>query len=243
MLSKILSPKEAAKLEFKPFNCPNQDDVHVLLEEKRRENQRKRILEDNKEDPVTAAKNEANRILIEAQDKLKAAEVEANLLKNRKEKELRLQLEKEFQAKLEEQLNQTQQNYVKTLDELSKLKQTIYKKSENQLLELVFSITKKIIESEIKTSPDIVLNLLKKSFEKIKDASTYEIKINPIDYDNIVKRKNELSETLKITGTIKFTKDEHVERGGCHIISEQGEISSEPSKQLDIIMRELSDGT
>jgi flagellar biosynthesis/type III secretory pathway protein FliH len=84
--------------------------------------------------------------------------------------------------------------------------------------------------------------MLKKGFDKIKEAKEYEIKINPVDYEIIAKSKDRVDEMLKTTGTVKFTKDEHVERGGCQIVTEQGEISSEPGKQLDIIKRELSNG-
>ncbi len=51
-----------------------------------------------------------------------------------------------------------------------------------------------------------------------------------------------MGEIVKTSGAVKLTKDEHIERGGCKIVTELGEISSEPGKQLDIIMRELSNG-
>jgi flagellar assembly protein FliH len=200
-----------------------------------------RIIEDHKEDPVKAAKQEAHRILIEAQEKLKEAEAEASLLKIQKEKELRLHLEKEFQQKLEQQMSKLKGNYQNSIEELATLKQVMYHQLENQLMNMVFSISQKVIDSEIKTSPQIILGMLKKGFEKIKDAKEYEIKINPADYDTIVNKKEELKQILKTSGSIKFVKDDKIERGGCRIITEQGEISSEPAKQLEIIKRELSD--
>jgi flagellar assembly protein FliH len=241
MLSKILRGEHAKKLTLEEFKLPDSLEIGSLIEEKRREAQRKKIIDDHKEDPVKAAKQEANRILIEAQEKLKEATAEANLFKIQKEKELRTQLEKEFHVKLEQQVNQIQKNYLASLEELAALKQFIYNQLESQLMELVFSISHKVIDSEIKTSPQIILGMLKKGFEKVKDAKEYEVKINPADYDTIIDKKDEIKEILKTSGHIKFKKDENIERGGCQIITPQGEISSEPGKQLDIIMRELSD--
>ena len=136
---------------------------------------------------------------------------------------------------------QAQQNYFNSLEELATLKQTIYNQLENQLMDLVFSVSHKVIGTEIKTSPGIILTMLKKGFDKIKDAIEYEIKINPADYETIINKKDEIKEILKSPRSVKFTKDEKIERGGCQIITEQGEISSEPVRLLDIIKSELSD--
>jgi flagellar assembly protein FliH len=242
MLSKIIEANKINKSELKNFSSPSLEELDLMIADKRREAQRMKIIDENQDDPVKAAKREANRILIEAQDKLKEAGVEAELIKTRKEKEIRMQLEKEYQLKFEQKVDQIQKNYLKSEEELARLKQILYKQSEKQLMDLVFSISRKVIDSEIKTNPDIVLNMLKKGFEKIKDAKEYEIKINPLDFEALSKRKDELGEIVKTSGVIKFTKDEHIERGGCQIVTELGEISSEPGKQLDIIIRELSNG-
>jgi flagellar biosynthesis/type III secretory pathway protein FliH len=241
MLSEIVSGEEVEKLLVEEFKIPSAKEVGFIIEDKKRDAQRKKIIESNKEDPVRAAKKEANRILIEAQEKLKEAEAEANLLKIQTEKELRTRLETEYQEKLQQHVKQVRQNYFNSLEELATLKQITYNQLENQLMDMVFSISHKVLGSEIKTSPEIVLEMLKKGFDKIKIAKEYEVKINPADYDIIINKKDEIKKALKSPGSIKFTKDEKIERGGCQIITQHGEISSEPGKQLDIIKRELSD--
>lgn len=243
MLSKIVPGKEVKNFILEKYVCPTLDEVGVLIAEKKREIQRDRVLEDNKDDPVKAARNEANKILVEAQEKLKAAEVEANVYKNRKEKELRMVLEKEYQAKLEHELNDLKKKYSDSLEEFARLKQQLYKNSEHQLMDLVFAVTRKVIDHEIKATPDLVAKLLRKGFSKIGEVKECEIRINPLDFDTVVKMKDEIREALKSTGAVKFTRDESIERGGCQVVTEHGEISSEPGKQLEIIMRELSDET
>jgi flagellar assembly protein FliH len=239
MLSKIISREEAKKLQVEKFKIPSCKEIELIIEEKKREAQRKEIIESSKEDPVKTAQKEANRILIEAQEKLKQAEAEASLLKIQMEKELRTRLEKEYQGKLQQHVKQVRQNYFNSLEELATLKQIIYNQLENQLMDLVFSVSHKVIGTEIKTSPGILLTMLKKGFDKIKDAKEYEIKINPADYETIINKKDDIKEILKSPGSVKFTKDEKIERGGCQIITEHGEISSEPGKQLDIIKSEI----
>ncbi len=241
MLSKIIRGKNTAKLVTEKYSPPSSQEVGLLIEEKKRELQRLKIIDDHIDDPVKAAKSEAQKILIEAQEKLKAAEAEATLIKIRKEKELRLHLEKESQLKVEQLLRRLKENYHHSLEELAALKQNLCHQLENQLMDLVFSISRKVIDSEIKTSPTLVLGMLKKGFEKINEARECEIKINPDDYDTIINKSEEIKQIIKSSASIKFVKDENIERGGCRIITERGVISSEPGKQLEIIESELSD--
>ncbi|MGE5343618.1 MAG: FliH/SctL family protein [Candidatus Omnitrophota bacterium] len=242
MLSKIIDGKSVGKLELKSYTSPSFSELDSLIAEKKREDQRMRILDEHKDDPVKAARQEANHILIEAQKKLKEAETEGELIKTRKEKELRAQLEKEYQVKFDQKVAEIQKNYLKSIEELAQLKENLYKRAEKQMIALVFTIAKKVIHSEIQTSPDIVINMLRKGFEKIKDAKEYEIKLHPFDYDRLAQNKDQLSEIIKNSNGIKFIKDEHIECGGCRITTDLGEISLEPGKQMDIIMRELSNG-
>lgn len=240
MLSKIISAKEVEKLQVKKFEIPASKEIELVIQEKKQEVQKKKIVESYNEEPIRTAKNGVNRILSEAREKLKEAEVEASLLKIQVEKELRTRLEKEYQEKLQQQINQVQLNYFNSLEELATLKQIIYNQTENQLMDLVFSVCHQVIGTEIKTSPGIILSMLKKGFDKIKNAIEYEIRINPADYETIINKKDEIKEILKSPGSVKFTKDEQLERGGCQIITEQEEILLEPGKQLDIIKSELS---
>ncbi|UCH95542.1 MAG: hypothetical protein JSV88_01480 [Candidatus Aminicenantes bacterium] len=172
-----------------------------------------------------------------------AREIEPIIKEKKREAQRKKIIGSNTKLKQKQQVKQIQQNYLDSLEELATLKQIIYNQLENRLMDLVFSVSRQVIASEIKTSPGIVLKMLKKGFDKIKtkDAKEYEIKINPADYETIINRKKEIKEIMETSRSVKFTKDKKVERGGCQIITEKGEISSEPGKQLDIIKGKLSD--
>lgn len=242
MLSKIVDADNATQLELKSYTIPSPDEVELIIEDRKRHARRRKVIDTHKEDPLAAAKKEANQILVEAQEKLKDAQTEAAALKNRQEKQIRTKLEKEFQAKMDQQLAGLKTNYTTTLAALGTLKDTIYKQSEVELMEMVFSITRKIIGDEVKTSPQVILSLLQKGFEKIKSATRFEIKIHPGDYQLLGQQEEKIKEMLNTTGSVIFTEDESVERGGCKIVTDSGEISAEPGKQLDIIKKELANG-
>lgn len=243
MLSKVVEAKDIQNLSIQEYVLPSPEDVDEILEGRKQEARRRKIIDKHTDDPLKAAKKEANLIMVEAQEKLNEAQLEAMALKSRQEKEIRETLTKEFQAKFEKNLKEAKGNYINTIETLGKLKEVVYKQSEAELMDLVFSIAKKVIGEEIKTSPQMVVEMLERGFKKIKDAKQYEIKVHPLDYQILSAEKERLQEILKTSGSVKFTQDEGVERGGCKIVTESGEISSEPGKQLDIIIKELSNGT
>jgi len=243
MLSKVIRAGETGKLGLRQYVAPSAEEIDLMQEDRNLDAKRKNFLDEYKQDPLAAARKEANLILVGAQEKLKAAQVEAHAVKARQEKEIRTLMEKEFQVKLAAELAQIKKNSLDALTTLAKLKEIIYTQSEKELMELVFSITRKVIGDEIKSSPLVVKEMLQKGFEKIKEARRYEVKLNPADYESLSREKGGLNEIIKTSGTISFSKDESVELGGCKIVTESGEISSEPGKQLDIIIKELSDET
>lgn len=243
MLSKIVSGEKTETLELLEYHVPTPEQIDDIIEDRKHEAQRRRIVTETIDDPLKAAKQEANKILAEAQDKLKNAKVEALTLKARQEKDIRKQMEKEYQQKLEAELAQLRQNYQTTVETLGTLQQLMYNKNEKELVDMVFSVTRKVIGDEIKTTPEIVMGMLQRGFEKIKEAKEFYIKLHPEDYEMVVKQKAQLKEMLQTSGSIEFEQDESVERGGCKIVTDSGEISSEPGKQLEIIMKELADET
>lgn len=83
-------------------------------------------------------------------------------------------LENEYQQKLQQQVKPVLQNYFNSQGELATLKQTIYNQLENQLMELVLSVSQEVIGTGTKISPDILLSKLKKGFAKIKDTMERE---------------------------------------------------------------------
>ncbi|MCU0285867.1 MAG: FliH/SctL family protein [Acidobacteria bacterium] len=243
MLSKVFKAEEAKKLDIHEYVLPGPEEINTLVEQRNMDAKRQNLLDEFKNDPLSAARQEANIILLNAQEKLKAAQLEAGTMKTRLEKEILAQLEMEFQAKMNAELAKIRKNSLDAINSLAKLKESIYRQNEKEIMELVISIAGKVISDEIKSSPQVIISMLRKGFEKIKHARQFEIKFHPLDFDLLAREKGGLDEIIKMSGALHFTKDEHVERGGCRIISENGEVSTEPGKQMEIIIKELFDET
>lgn len=241
MLSDILKDKKVDNSMLSAFVIPSKDELQSLIKERKQQSRRREVVETSK-DPLQAAKDEATKILEQAQKNYDAKKAEANLLAIKKEAALKEELKNESEARFQAEIKSAKEEYAKSVEKLVVLKENLYRESEKQMMELVNSVIRKVLEREIRTAPDIVLDMLRKGFERVKNAKRYEIMINPVDYDLLLTKKEEVKEILKTPGSVKFQKDENIARGGCVIRTENGTVSSEPAEQVDIIMKELIDG-
>lgn len=240
MLSKIIPASELEPGNARPYNYLSSAEINLLVERKKRENERKQIIEANPDDPVRAARDEAHRILREAQEKMKEAELEAAVLKGRIEKEVRDRLGRECQLKISEEMEPVRRRLQETLAEMATVRERMVVAMESDLLNMVFTITRKIMGDEVRTDPETVLRMLRKGFDQLKDASRYEIHVHPEDYEWMMTQQGTLKGLPLSSNSYKMVQDGSVEKGGCRIVSDSGEVSTEPSRQLEVIIKELS---
>jgi len=239
MLSEIITADRIKEEGIEKFIPPLPSEVSEIIEVNRKKREREIFIEKHSDDPENAAKKKADEILALAQEKYKSMELEAQTLKIKAEKEITQKLTDEFDEKLNESVKKVSQNFLNSLDELNFLKKTIYENSEKKLLQLVFQIVEKIIGKEIKTNPEIVLDMLRKGFERVKNIDECEIRINPEDFKILADNKGKIEDIVKSGVEIKFIKSDKVERGGCVIKTGMGEVIAEPLKQLETVKQEV----
>ncbi len=239
MLSKVHKKNSVGANNVEKFIPPDPDRLRDLVEEKRQTAERERILQAAGNDPLGAAKREAHRILQEAQEKLKEAEVEAALIIQKKEEEWRIKKQSEMEKEIQLRIAEIKENYYRSIEELIKVREQLFKESKKELLELVFSIAKKVLQAELSVNPQHILTMLESGFVKLKGAHKFQVFIHPEDYKVIASRLELLQDLGGQSAEINLIPDEHIERGGCRIVSEKGEITTELSRQLEVIRKEL----
>ncbi len=233
--------KESTDLKLESFVFPDETELSEIIEEKKFQQERERIINDKDvNDPLSKAKEEAHRLLQEAQENYKNMELEASLLKKKQEDNIREKLRKEFQQKLEQEVNtntaELKERYINSIQEIAVLKEKLLNDSQQTILSLIKILVKKIINVEIREKEGIIINLLKRSLDKLKGFKEATIYINSQDYKYIVKKINEIKTSEQ---SIKFIEDENMSRGDCKIISEKGQINSRISEIEEIMFREL----
>ncbi len=142
-------------------------------------------------------------------------------------------LEKEFADKLS-------QKYLAVEGLMNKLESAMndYEKDfEKIVIALAVIMSEKIVKREISKEP-VINEVLKESLRKVLGSNDIHVKINPEDYSAMNKESNSLL-TDETYSKIKFEPDEVIERGGCFVETEIGNVDARISSQLNEMKKQL----
>jgi flagellar assembly protein FliH len=145
-------------------------------------------------------------------------------------------LEKDYSEKLLSRIEYFQ-NIISSVDSRLKSWDSDF---EHLVINLSCMIAEKIIKREMETS-SVISDILKDSVKKILGANNLIIRVNPSDYHEIIgEKKNLLSE--ESFSKVQFEQDERIERGGCFIETEIGNVDARISSQFTEIRKNLEAG-
>ncbi len=108
---------------------------------------------------------------------------------------------------------------------------------EKIVVEISTKIAEKVLRREI-VSKSVVASALSDSVKKVLGANEVIIKINPADLD-IISSDGTIESLERSFSKIKFEEDKSIEKGGCFIETEIGNVDSRIGTQLEEITRKL----
>ncbi len=125
------------------------------------------------------------------------------------------------------------------IEGVEKLKDELYRKIEGDVVEISVMIAKKIICEIAGEDRNIIVNTAKEAIKRASDREVLRVKINPIDYDALNKKRSELIQCIDGIKSLIFEADESVQAGGCLIETNQGDVDARIDSQLRVIKGEL----
>ncbi len=177
----------------------------------------------------------------EAEDIVKKAQEKAALLEREAYEKGFAQGEKDGLDLGEKKALKVVENIENFFTEMSNLRKEILKQYERQILELIFSIAKKInhhqIGSDEKAIEDTVLKALHLAVEKSKIA----LRVNPEDFDYVETLRPEFFAKFKELKSIVVTSDPSITRGGCFLETPYGDVDARIETQLEMIYQCLEE--
>lgn len=129
------------------------------------------------------------------------------------------------------------------LDEISNLREGIYRRCENEMAELSLAIARKVIQTEIETRKDVVLGCVKTALKVVSAGGEVLVKVNPKDLEVLISNSSELARHGSGIKGLKVEGDEAVSRGGCVIDTHYGEIDSTIESVMSEIEEKLKDAS
>ncbi len=137
-------------------------------------------------------------------------------------------------------LFQATESLVNTLREMDKLKKEILENNEDKILNLVFSISEKVISQEVSTNRDIIHSVLKSAIQQVLDKEGIRIRLNPEDYRYIIEVNPGFIDSFDDIRNMTIVEDNAIRMGGVVIETSSGEVDARLEQQLDEIKKAVS---
>ena len=117
------------------------------------------------------------------------------------------------------------QRLEKLLDSIKSGTEALLPQYEAQMVKVIMTAARHIVEREIKLSPDIVLESIRAAMAQVVEGSVAHLHLNPFDIDAL---ESEIKEKFAQQGStgLNIVSDPGIDRGGCLIETEYGLIDA-----------------
>jgi flagellar assembly protein FliH len=124
----------------------------------------------------------------------------------------------------------------KLFREVYHLKEKLLSELEPQVVLLSIGLARAILREEMKTNPEIVEHMVKEAVKEISPVGPILIKLNPVLYDRLNKKKKEFQTLFP---NLIFEMDRKAPEGGGIVCNSFQEIQTDLDFQLSNIIEEL----
>ncbi|MDR0376071.1 MAG: flagellar assembly protein FliH [Treponema sp.] len=182
------------------------------------------------------AEDEAERIIAEAKEKAKQIENEARVAYESQKKEAN---DTGFQTGREEGYNSGKaeverliQRMQTALKRAQDKRSEILAESEQQIVDLVLLIARKVIKVISESQKTVVISNVVQALRKLKTRGTVIIRVNMADVKLTTEHIKDFIRLAESAASIQVQEDSSVDTGGCVIETDFGEVDARISSQL-----------
>jgi flagellar assembly protein FliH len=140
----------------------------------------------------------------------------------------------------ERKIDAIMKRYTEAIVEVGKLRASLYGQIEQEVVKLALAVSKKIVHREIQVDRDIIQTLVRVALSHVAEKSSVVIHLNPVDYSYLLDKKSELSQSEG--RDISLLADRSVERGGCLIQTDCGDIDARIDEEFREVERTFFEG-
>jgi flagellar assembly protein FliH len=141
----------------------------------------------------------------------------------------------------EKKMESVMRRYAETVLELGRLKPALYSQVEREVVRLALEVAKKVVHREIHADHEIIQTLVRVALGHVAEKSAVTIHLHPGDYSYLLEFRAELTNSND-GREIVLVADKSIERGGCLIQTECGDIDARIEEEFREIERAFFDG-
>jgi len=141
----------------------------------------------------------------------------------------------------EKKMETVMRRYAETVLELGRLKPVLYAQVETEVVKLAVEVAKKIVHREIHADPEIIQTLVRVALGHVAEKGAVTVHLHPVDYNYLLEHRAELVHGAD-GREIVLLADKSIERGGCLIQTECGDIDARIEEEFREVERSFFEG-
>ena len=164
------------------------------------------------------------------------------------EDELKLKIDGSFNAGLQEGKNLTERGLVNVFralrgasETIHNLREKVLRESEDELINLVMLVARKVIIREVSQDRNILAGVVKNALAGLSAREEVTVRLNPDDYALLMTGREECLKKELLNERLQLKADSTVASGFCQIEAAMGTIDAGLNAQLEAIYRNLLD--
>lgn len=132
--------------------------------------------------------------------------------------------------------------YGDSIRELGKYKVALYSQVEREVVQLAVEVARKIVHREIQADPEVIQTLVKVALDRVSGRSAVTVRVNPVDYNFLLDKNRGWIQEQGTGQEITLVADKSVERGGCLVQTESGDVDARIEEGFREVERAFFEG-
>ncbi len=137
----------------------------------------------------------------------------------------------------EKKLEATMRRYSESIMEIGRLKPTLYARAERDVVKLALEVAKKLVHREVHVDREIIQTLVKVALSHVATKSPVTVRLHPADYSYMLEQRSAGNRPGESEQDLVLLADKSIERGGCLIQSESGDIDARIKEEFHEVER------
>ncbi len=138
----------------------------------------------------------------------------------------------------EKRLEAILDTFRKILEEIGSLRRNLYQKYEDEMVRLIFALTRKILRQDLPLPEGWVKETVKAAFQYVLEPRKVIVHLNPKDYQYLLSHPEgfPFSGEGKEEDKVKVVADPSITRGGCFLETPLGDIDATLETQIGTLL-------
>jgi flagellar assembly protein FliH len=132
--------------------------------------------------------------------------------------------------------------YADTILEIGRLKPALYAQAERDVVKLALEVAKKVVHREVQIDREIIQTLVRVALSHVAVKSAVTIHLHPADYSFMLEQRAALMRPGESEREMVLLADKSIERGGCLIETECGDIDGRIEEEFREVERTFFSG-